>query len=62
MKKLPSFLLIVALGCFAIGCSGDPGVSIDTDVTVEEEEANMDAADPTAGLEEGEDAAGEATP
>ncbi len=62
MKKLLSFLLIVGLGCFVIGCGGDPGESVEIEVTPQEETENMDASDPTAGLEEGDDGAEAATP
>ncbi len=44
MKKLFSLLLIFGLGCFAIGCGGDPGVSVETEVTEEEEAGNEAAA------------------
>jgi hypothetical protein len=53
MKKLFSVLLIVGLGCFAIGCSGEPGVSVETDLTDEGEAAILEMSDPTAGLEDG---------
>ena len=40
MKKLFSLLLIVGLGCFAIGCSDEPGVSTDIEVS-DDGEAEM---------------------
>ncbi len=41
MKKTMSLLLVAGLSWFTIGCSGDPGVSVDTEVP-EAEAAEMD--------------------
>jgi len=60
MKKVFSLLMIIGLGCFAVGCGGDPGAQVETEVTEEEETGNMEQMDPTAGLEE--EAGGEAPP
>ena len=54
MKKMFSLLVIVSLSCFAIGCSGEPGVSVESDVSSEDEATLLEMADPTAGLEDGE--------
>ena len=52
MKKLFSLLLIVGLGCFAIGCSGEPGVSNDIEVSDDGEAAMGDMSDPAGGIDD----------
>ena len=59
MKKLSSLLMVLVLGGFTIGCAGDPGVSVETDVPETEMDENMDMAAGADGLgPEGEGEAG----
>ena len=52
--------MVIGLGCFAIGCGGDPGVSVEVDVPEAEEIENADmggaGADGLGAEEAGEDA------
>ena len=52
MKKLFSLLLIVGLGCCAIGCSDEPGVSTDIEVSDDGEAEMGKMSDPAAGIED----------
>ncbi len=58
MKKLFSLLLVLALGGFVVGCGGDPGVSVETDVPEAELDENMDMAAGADGLGPEGEAAG----